>query len=403
MQTAGFLRFLKGLIILTEKLYDLNSYLTEFTCKVVSVYSDEQYTYVETDRTAFFPEGGGQSSDRGFLGSAYVENVQLKGGKILHYIKNDVENVRNLTPGAEITGKIDFKKRFSDMQQHTGEHIFSGIVHSLFGFENVGFHLGTDFVTIDTSGELSDDNICKAESLVNEAIWKNLEVRVFYPSKEELETLSYRSKKEIDGALRIVEIPGVDVCACCAPHVKRTGEIGSFRVVKSERHRGGTRLYVLCGERNMLDTRKKLFQNYLVSNLLVTKETETFKMVQKLKEERASLALENAALKREISELKSENIESGERIVLFSDTDDMDEARSLADRLAQKATKFAAVLFGSNHSRYVIISKTGFDLCALCKELGKRFSGRGGGRNGIVQGSLSAPEGAEEFLKEFHF
>lgn len=388
---------------MTEKLYDLDSYVTEFNCKVVSLYSDEDYIYVETDRTAFFPEGGGQSSDRGFLGGAYVENVQIEDGKILHYIKNNVENVSKLTPGAQITGKIDFKKRFSDMQQHSGEHIFSGIVHSLFGFDNVGFHLGTDFVTIDTSGELSEEDICKAESLVNEVIWKNLEIKVSYPGKNELETLSYRSKKEIDEALRIVEIPGVDVCACCAPHVKRTGEIGSFRVVKSERHRGGTRLYVLCGERNMLDIRAKLLQNYLVSNLLVTKETETFRMVQKLKDERAALALEVSALRRELVGLKSESIESGERIVVLSDTDDMNEARELADKLSEKASDFAAVLFGKNNCRYVIISGTGFDLSALCRELNKRFSGRGGGRGGIVQGSLSVSDGAEEFLKEFRF
>lgn len=388
---------------MTEKLYDLDSYVTEFTCKVISLYKDENYTYVETDRTAFFPEGGGQTSDRGFLGGAYVENVRLEGEKITHIVKNDVENVEKLQVGTEIFGKVDMKKRFSDMQQHTGEHIFSGIVHSLFGFENVGFHLGSDFVTIDTSGELSDDDICKAETLVNEAIWKDLEIKVYYPSKEELETLAYRSKKEIDGPLRIVEIPGVDVCACCAPHVRRTGEIGSFRVVKSERHRGGTRLFVLCGERNIADAREKLMQNYLVSNLLVTKETETFSMVQKLKDERAALSAEVSALKKELSALKAKSVEGGKRIVVLSETDDMNEARTLADSLSEKAEEFAAVLFGESGGRYVIISKTGFDLSALCKEFNKVLSGRGGGRNGIVQGSVSFPEKAEKFLKEFSF
>lgn len=388
---------------MTEKLYDLDSYVTEFTCKVISLYKDENYTYIETDRTAFFPEGGGQTSDRGFLGGAYVENVRLEGEKITHIVKNDVENVEKLQVGTEIFGKVDMKKRFSDMQQHTGEHIFSGIVHSLFGFENVGFHLGSDFVTIDTSGELSDDDICKVETLVNEVIWKDLEIKVYYPSKKELETLAYRSKKEIDGPLRIVEIPGVDVCACCAPHVKRTGEIGSFRVVKSERHRGGTRLFVLCGERNIADAREKLMQNYLVSNLLVTKETETFSMVQKLKDERAALSAEVSALKKELSALKAKSVESGKRIVVLSETDDMNEARTLADSLSEKAEEFATVLFGENGERYVIISKTGFDLSALCKEFNKVLSGRGGGRNGIVQGSVSFPEKAEKFLKEFSF
>lgn len=386
---------------MTEKLYDLDSYLSEFTCKVTALYSDGEYTYVETDRTAFFPEGGGQTSDRGFLGGAYVENVQLEGNKIKHIVKNDVENVENLQIGAEIFGKIDMKKRFSDMQQHSGEHIFSGIVNSLFGFDNVGFHLGSDFVTIDTSGELSEEDICKVEALVNEVIWKNLEIKVGYPSKDELETLSYRSKKEIDGALRIVEIPGVDVCACCAPHVKRTGEIGFFRVVKSERHRGGTRLYVLCGERAMLDAREKLRQNYLVSNLLVTKETETFSMAKKLKDERNALAAEISAAKRELASLKAKNVEGGERIVLVLETEDANEARETANELSQKATEFAAVLFGEKGERYVIISATGFDLAPLCRALNESFCGRGGGRGGIVQGSLSLGGEAEAFLKNF--
>ena len=386
---------------MTEKLYDLDSYVTEFNCKVISLYRDERYTYIETDRTAFFPEGGGQTSDCGFLGGVYVENVQIVDGKIVHIVENDAESVEKLAVGAEIFGKIDVKKRFSDMQQHTGEHIFSGVVHSLFGFDNVGFHLSKDNVSVDFNGELTENDICKVESLVNEAIWKNLEIKVSYPSREELSSLSYRSKKEIDAAVRIVEIPGVDVCACCAPHVGRTGEVGFFRIVKSERHRGGMRFFILCGERAMLDTREKLAQNYLVSNLLVARETETFSSVSRLFEERAALSCEVASLKKQLSDLRAESVTGGERIVVLCETEDMNEARQLADRLSDKAEKFSAVLFGKNGERYVIISKTGFDLGTLCKKLNLAFSGRGGGRDGIVQGSLSSPEGAKEFLENF--
>lgn len=386
---------------MTEKLYDLDSYVTEFNCKVISLYRDERYIYIETDRTAFFPEGGGQTSDCGFLGGVYVENVQIVDGKIVHIVENDAESVEKLAVGAEIFGKIDVKKRFSDMQQHTGEHIFSGVVHSLFGFDNVGFHLSKDSVTVDFNGELTENDICKVESLVNEAIWKNLEIKVSYPSREELSSLSYRSKKEIDAAVRIVEIPGVDVCACCAPHVGRTGEVGFFRIVKSERHRGGMRFFILCGERAMLDTREKLAQNYLVSNLLVARETETFSSVSRLFEERAALSCEVASLKKQLSDLRAESVTGGERIVVLCETEDMNEARQLADRLSDKAEKFSAVLFGKNGERYVIISKTGFDLGTLCKKLNLAFSGRGGGRDGIVQGSLSSPEGARDFLENF--
>ncbi len=386
---------------MTEKLYDLDSYVTEFDCKVISLYSDERFTYIETDRTAFFPEGGGQTSDRGVLGDVYVENVQIIDGKIVHIVENNAENVEKLSVEAKIFGKIDLNKRFSDMQQHTGEHIFSGIVHSLFGFDNVGFHLSADSVTVDFNGELSDDDICKVQNLVNKVIWKDIEIKVSYPTKEELSTLSYRSKKEIDGELRIVEIPGVDICACCAPHVKRTGEVGFFRIIKSERHRGGMRFFILCGERAMLDAREKLLQNYLVSNLLVAKETETFAAVGRLFEERAALSAEVAALKKELSALKAKSVESGEKIVVISETEDMNEARQLADKLSDKAEKFAAVLFGKRCERYVIISKTEFDLAALCRKLNTGFSGRGGGRGGIVQGSLASSEGAKEFLENY--
>lgn len=222
---------------MTERLFDLDSYLAEFRCKVTELYTEGDNLQVVTDRTAFFPEGGGQSSDIGLLGGAVVKDAQQCGQKIIHIVENSMENVQNLAVGNEIEGKVDMKKRFSDMQQHSGEHIFSGIVHSLYGYDNVGFHLGRETVILDFNGELKHEDICKVERLVNKAVWDNLEIRVFFPSGEELPSLSYRSKKEIDGRLRLVEIPGVDLCACCAPHVKRTGEIGLIEVTSFERFR----------------------------------------------------------------------------------------------------------------------------------------------------------------------
>ena len=257
---------------MTEKLYDNDSYLSEFDCKVISLYSDEDYIYIETDRTAFFPEGGGQTCDKGTLGEIDVENVQIVDGRIWHYVKNSEENAEKIKVGSVLKGKIDTKKRFSDMQQHSGEHIFSGIVNSLYGYNNVGFHLGTEVVTLDFDGELNEDDICKVENLVNEAIWRCLEIKVTFPSPEELTKIKYRSKIEIEGQVRIVEIPGVDICACCAPHVKNTGEIGIVRVVNFERYKGGTRVSILCGERALYDLRHKLKQNRLISNLTSAKQ-----------------------------------------------------------------------------------------------------------------------------------
>ena len=197
---------------MTVELYDTDSYLSEFDCKVTSLYNDNDYIYIETDRTAFFPEGGGQTCDKGSFNGINVENIQIIDSKIVHFVKNSDENAEKLKKDTVLHGKIDMKKRFSDMQQHSGEHIFSGIVNSLYGYNNVGFHLGSEIVTLDFDGELNEDDICKVENLVNEAIWKNLEIKVTLPSREELANIKYRSKIEIEGQVRIVEIPGVDIC-----------------------------------------------------------------------------------------------------------------------------------------------------------------------------------------------
>lgn len=387
---------------MTEKLYDADSYLTEFSCKVISLYSDKDYIYIETDRTAFFPEGGGQTSDIGMLGETYVENVQIIDGKILHFVKNSVENAEKLKNIEVLCGKIDFKKRFSDMQQHSGEHIFSGIVNSLYGYNNVGFHLGTEIVTLDFDGELGEYDICKVEDLVNKAIWDNLEIKILFPTEQELKSLTYRSKIEIEGQVRIVEIDGIDVCACCAPHVNRTGEIGIVRVVNFERYKGGTRVSILCGERALLDLRHKLRQNRLVSNLTSSKQNETAAAVERLRNENEKLKYDIVGLTRELLLLKSESICSDERIIIF---DPKLEGKLLQDfsiSIMDKATEFAACFSGENGSyRYCIVSRH-TDLRDLCKTLNSAFGGRGGGKPEIVQGSVIGEEDAiRSFLLDF--
>ncbi len=383
---------------MTQKLYDADSYLTEFECKVVSLYSDDDYIYIETDRTAFFPEGGGQTSDVGYLGDVYVENVQEIDSKILHFVKNSVENAEKLKNKDVLCGKIDFKKRFSDMQQHSGEHIVSGVVNSLYGYNNVGFHLGSEIVTLDFDGELNEEDICKVEDLVNKAVWDNLEIKVLFPTDDELKAMTYRSKIEIEGQVRIVEIPGVDVCACCAPHVKRTGEIGIVRVVNFERYKGGTRVSILCGERALYDLRHKLKQNRLVSNLTSSKQDETAAAVERLKKDNESLNYTIVGLTRELLALKSESIKEDSRIIVFDNKLQGKLLQDFAISLMDKASEFAACFCGENGSyRYCIVSKQ-VNLQGLCKALNGAFSGRGGGKPEIVQGSLT---GSEEEISSF--
>ncbi|MBQ7862225.1 MAG: alanyl-tRNA editing protein [Clostridia bacterium] len=383
---------------MTEKLYYTDAYRDEFECKVMNLYTDDKYIYVETDRTAFFPEGGGQTSDRGFLGEAYVENVQIVDGKILHFVENNEENVKKLQNSTILKGKIDMKKRFSDMQQHSGEHIFSGIVHKLYGYNNVGFHLGSEVVTLDFDGVLNEEDICKVESLVNEAIWRNLEIRILYPSDEELKAITYRSKIEIEGQVRIVEIDGVDTCACCAPHVKRTGEIGLIEVVNFEKYKGGTRVSILCGERALKDIRHKLNENRKVSVITKAKQSETAEAVERLMKEKDRLEFDLVGANREILFSKAETISDDKRIIVFDRKLQGKLLTEFTEAIKNKATDFVACFCGENGSyRYCIASRT-VDLHPLARALNIAFNGKGGGRGEMLQGSLT---GAEEDIRAF--
>lgn len=383
---------------MTEKLYDDDSYLSEFDCKVINLYIRNDKIYIETDRTAFFPEGGGQTSDRGWLNNIYVENVQIIDGRILHFVENSEENVRKLEKDMVLHGKIDMKKRFSDMQQHSGEHVFSGIVNSLYGFNNVGFHLGTEIVTLDFDGVLNEEDVCKVEALVNKTVWDNLEIKILFPCDEELQSIKYRSKIEIEGQVRLVEIPGVDICACCAPHVKRTGEIGVVEVVNFEKYKGGTRISILCGERALRDIRHKLNENRKVSVLTCAKQGETAGAVERLKNENEKLKFNITGLNKQILMSKADATEEQKRIIVF---DSMLQGKLLTDftiSLMIKAKEFVASFFGENDNYRYCIASNNIDLRPVGKALNEAFSGRGGGKPEIIQGSLN---GNKDEIKKF--
>lgn len=373
----------------TVKLYDLDSSVCTFTSEVVQIKEENGLAAIVTKQTAFFPEGGGQSSDKGKLGPFDIVDVQISDGIITHY-SHQTDKLASVKAGDVISGNVDMVKRFSDMQQHSGEHIFSGVIHSQYGYENVGFHLGEDYVTVDVGGELSKDDVVKIEQLANKAVCENREIRVFYPTEKQAQSLSYRSKKEIKDGLRLVEIDGVDLCACCAPHVKHTGEIGIIEIVSFERYKGGTRLQILCGERALNDIRIKLEQNHAVSNLLSARETETASAVQKLKNDLAKTSYALVGAKNEMAEIKAQSVQPQKRIVEFFDENDMDSIRKLCDILSQKAEDFAAVFSNGEEKRFVIITKTDFDLAQTAKLLRDRFGAKCGGRNGIIQGSVKA-------------
>ena len=393
------------------------------------------------DRTAFFPEGGGQYADTGRLrsmpeaankeDSADViaqENESIRvldvqeEEKIIYHITD-----KPLKPGERVFGELDWNERFMKMQQHTGEHIVSGLVHKRFGYNNVGFHLGSEDSTMDFNGEITREELHEIECAANDAVIKNLDVQAEFPSQEELKQISYRSKIEIEGSVRIVTIPGYDICACCAPHVKKTGEIGLIKLTNVQRYKGGVRVTMLCGFRALADYTEKAREIRKISALLCAKEQETAEAVAHLKEECTELKNALARQRKKQLEFMAQEIDAAQPMVcMFAEDIEGEEPRLLMNLILERGAAACAVFSKAGSAagtkkicadedtgmkenciyrdeaavesyRYVIGSGE-YNLQSIAKELNGRFQGRGGGKPNMVQGSL---QGRERELREW--
>lgn len=396
----------------TIKLYDRDAYATEFEADIISCepnMADDKRFDIILNQTLFFPEEGGQSPDMGILGGYRVVDVQIKNGVITHTVETsagdccDVEKKAELAAGVHVQGKIDWQHRFYNMQQHSGEHIFSGIVHRRFGFENVGFHLSDSVVTMDFSGVISPEDIAEVEHEVNVAISKNIPIEVTYPSRDELAQLEYRSKIEIEGQVRIVTVPGYDVCACCAPHVKRTGEIGMLKVMNYQNYKGGVRVSILCGFRALEAFRQKCDIISELMGIFTTNQEAIVDNVTKLKAVNQSLKSElgtakSALLDYKVAELPADT----DNAVLFECGIDTNTARNCVNALVEKYSGFSAFFMGNDEEGYsFIIGSKNADCNTVAATLRNKLGARGGGKPVMVQGSVKAVKSEiEEVLKE---
>ena len=364
----------------TIKLYDRDAYATTFEAKVLSC--------VILDQTLFFPEKGGQTPDKGVLGGKEVLDVQIKNDVITHFLAEPLEE------GVRVHGELDWQHRFYNMQQHSGEHLFSGLAYQRFGYRNVGFHLSNQIVTMDFDGVFTEDQLQEMEWAVNEAIVANIEIKTGYPSKEELAQLEYRSKIEIDGPVRIVEIAGYDVCACCAPHVHRTGEIGMFKIQSVQNYKGGVRISFLCGFRALEEYRNKSQIISELTGILTTNQDLLAENVSKLKAQTQSLKSQLANAKQSIMENKIETISAEQKDVLLFETDlDTPVMRNVVNKLVEKHDGICGVFVGNDAEgySYIIGSKT-IDCREIAAKLKNELGARGGGSAQMVQGSLQARE-----------
>lgn len=383
----------------TQKLYYQDPTLREFPATVLSCEAAGESWKVVLDQTAFYPEGGGQPADHGVLktvnGEVPVTDVHEKNGAVVHTTAAPVE------PDTVVTGALDWARRFDHMQQHSGEHIISGILCRLYRCDNVGFHLGAETVTIDYNAEITWEQALEAERLANEAVWADREVEITYPDLQELAALEYRSKKELTGQVRIVEFPEADRCACCGTHVERAGQVGLIKVLSCQKFREGVRMEILCGARALRYLSGTYDQARAVGQRLSVKPLETLAAVERLEDELSAAKARIADLEQTaFAAIAAEQAGKGD-VLLFQSPMRPDSLRRLADNLGKSCGGLAAVFSGEGEKwSYALIRADGADISPLVKELNQALHGRGGGRNGFAQGSVAAGrEAIEDFFK----
>ncbi|MBR3640828.1 MAG: alanyl-tRNA editing protein [Oscillibacter sp.] len=371
----------------TRKLYYEDAYRREFSARVLSCEEENGAWRVILDQTAFYPEGGGQPCDLGTLGGVSVTDVRERDGAIEHTCSAP------LAVGSEVVGAIDWERRFDHMQQHSGEHIVSGMLCARFDCDNVGFHMGADAVTIDYNAEISWEALAEIEREANRYLRENHAAEIALFEGAALAAIPYRSKKELAGAVRIVKFDGADCCACCGTHVSRSGEVGLVKFLSVQPFRGGARIELLCGGRAerylaaVYDAAKRAGQRLSVKPELLDAAAE------RLLAERDALKADLAALETEVNTALADRFADCGDALLFRPAMKSDAVRRLADAVASRCGGLAAVFSGEGEVwQYALVRADGQDISALVKSLNAALRGRGGGRGGFAQGSVQCAQ-----------
>ena len=370
---------------MTEKLYYTDAFCKEFDARVLAVRAADGHFEILLDRTAFFPEGGGQFGDSGRLGTVTVLDTKEKSGEIWHCTDAP------LAVGETVHGVLDFDKRFARMQCHSGEHIVSGLIHTLYGFDNVGFHLGDTDVTIDINGVLTEKDLRRVEQLANEAIAKDFSIRAWFPDSEEAKTLPYRAKLDITEGLRLVAFPGYDICACCAPHVSTSGQIGVIKLLDFANYKGGVRIHMLCGEMARADYHSRYTAVKQISEMLSAKQSAIAEAVERLKEENEAHIRAAGALKKALAEsMAGATAPTDGNLLFFAPLLDAVSLRTLVNTALPKCGGICAAFAGNDGAYTFCMASKTVNLREKAKEIGEVLHGRGGGSPEMISGSLTA-------------
>jgi len=393
------------------KLYEKQSKLKECEATVVDCYVNNGEVYIKLDESIFFPEEGGQYADTGVLeycdsaDASVVHSVRLLDGQIEN--NEIIYQVSDEIPiKTKILCKLDWNKRFDRMQNHSGEHILSGLINREYGYNNVGFHLSDDdMVTLVVDGALTREQVAELESKVNAVIYQNYPITDTYPTKEELANISYRSKIEIDGQVRLItignEIQTIDICACCAPHVARTGEIGILKVTGVMKVKGNTQISILCGRRALEYINHNLDTLSQLANAFTTHADNVPGIVDNLKNE-------NIELKSQLSDYKEkviiEDIISNpdNRCIFTKEQLSAQNMKNIFNTLIQHCAGYVGIFAGTDDAGYrYYAGGKGLDARELAKVMRENLGTKGGGSEEMIQGKAeSTREAILQFWKQ---
>lgn len=391
-----------------NKVYETDSYAGHIRSKVLSCEPQGDRFRITLSDSIFFPEEGGQYADTGRLiptGAESGSSDDLREIRLLQgeYHKNGAEPWisylvdRFVEPGTTVDCELDWDIRYDRMQNHSGEHILSGLIHNTYGLNNVGFHLSDDGpVTLTMDGELTKEQVEKLEEEANRIICANLPITASFPKKEELSTLSYRSKIEIEGQVRLITIGEpdnpVDVCACCAPHVARTGEIGILKVLSVTRYKGGVQIGILCGRRAFLEFRH---MQRLLTQTAAVLSTSADKLpalvAAKLSELSEAKGMVSACREKAYLDAIG-NMPPEEPGCIFAEGDlSSANMKNIFNALTAHFSGYVGVFCGSDSEGYRYFAGSGhLDSTALASAMKEKLGAKGGGTKEMVQGKTMA-------------
>lgn len=385
-----------------KKLYENHSYQRECETTVVSCVRENDKIIITLAEGIFFPEEGGQYADTGDLSwdgrTVRLRNGKMKKGEVYYEVESEIP------AGTRVSCQLDWEQRYTRMQQHTGEHILTGLIHNRYGYTNVGFHLSDDApVTLDVSGPLTMEQAMEMETLANEVIYQNVPVTASYPTKEELASIEYRSKIEIEGQVRLITVEGVDVCACCAPHVARTGEVGLIKIVSLQNYKGGVRLGILCGKRALLHYREQLNLMNRLANSLSTRPEQVYAIVTGQKEELTMLRSQLSQMKEQILLRQAEELLDANGVCLFADADTSAVVlKNIYNTMTARFSGYVGVFAGDEEKGYRYNAGSGsLDSRELSAKMRESLGAKGGGSREMIQGKVNASrEQIEAFFRQ---